>query len=71
MDLHYEFILDWQEQIFSHYRLALMLKNNHPGVRAEIFLKLSDVLIYDGSWLKSVAHSPVEENSINLSTQNT
>lgn len=71
MNPNYEFISAWREQMIAQGRLNLLLRNNHPGVRVRLFLKLGDILINSGSWLKRAAHSPIEENLIPLYTQNT
>jgi hypothetical protein len=71
MNPNYEFISAWREHMIAQGRLNLLLKNNHPGVRARLFLKVGDMLINSGSWLKRAAPSPIEENSIPLYSQNT
>jgi hypothetical protein len=71
MNPKYEFISAWREQMMAAGHQNLFLKNSQLGVRAKLFLKLGDVLINSGSWLKRAAHSSVEKNAMSLYTQNT
>lgn len=72
MDPRYEFVSRQQNQLITLSYLTRNLRSCRKPNRAvwvQIVGRCGDLLIDCGSWMKRVSHSPIESNSVGLSTQ--